>query len=73
MADRRVDLKKAMAKRNSPNDFKEIDDLNRLDEIVVDKRDSKRANARRGRRNRHYDKQFIRAALKDHLPGNDAV
>ena len=62
-----------MPKRNSPNDFKEIDDLNRLDEIVVDKRDSKRANARRGRRNRHYDKQFIRAALKDHLPGNDAV
>ena len=56
-----------MAKRNSPNDFKEIDDLNRLGEIVVDKRDSKRANARRGRRNRHYDKQFIKGALKDGL------
>ena len=61
-----------MPKRNSPNDFKEIDDLNRLDEIVVDKRDSKRANARRGRRNRHYDKQFINTVLKDHLTGNDA-
>ena len=60
-----------MAKRNSPNDFKEIDDLNRLDEIVVDKRDSKRANARRGRRNRHYDKQFIKGALKDGLYGGE--
>ena len=68
----RVDSKNAMPKRNSPNDFKEIDDLNRLDEIVVDKRDSKRANARRGRRNRHYDKQFIKTVLKDHLTGNDA-
>ena len=61
-----------MAKRNSPNDFTEIDDLNRLDEIVVDKRSSKRAEAKKSRRNRHYDKQFIRAALKDHLPGPDA-
>ena len=68
----RVDSKNAMPKRNSPNDFKEIDDLNRLDEIVVDKRDSKRANARRGRRNRHYDKQFIKTVLKDHLMDNDA-
>ena len=68
----RVDLKKAMAKRNSPNDFKEIDDLNRLDEIVVDKRNSKRADAKKSRRNRHYDKQFIKTVLKDHLPGPDA-
>ena len=60
-----------MAKRNSPNDFTEIDDLNRLDEIVIDKRSSKRAEAKKSRRNRHYDKQFIRAALKDHLPGNE--
>lgn len=56
-----------MAKRNSPNDIKEIDDLNRLDEIVVDKRKGKRAEAKKGRRNRHYDKQFIKGALKDHL------
>ena len=60
-----------MPKRNSPNDFKEIDDLNRLGEIVVDKRDCKRVNARRGRRNRHYDKQFIKGALKDGLYGNE--
>ncbi len=56
-----------MPKRNSPNDFQEIDDLNRLDEIVMDKRDTKRANARRGRRNRHYDKQFIKGVLKEGL------
>ena len=62
-----------MAKRNSPNDFKEIDDLNRLGEIVVDKRDTKRANARRGRSNRHYDKQFIKGALKDDLYGDEAA
>ena len=62
-----------MAKRNSPNDFKEIDDLNRLDEIVVDKRNSKRAEAKKSRRNRHYDKQFIKSALKDHLPDHGAA
>ena len=62
-----------MPKRNSPNDIKEIDDLNRLAEIVVDKRTSKRADAKKSRRNRHYDKQFIKAALKDYLPGNDVA
>ncbi|GAA3959827.1 hypothetical protein [Hymenobacter antarcticus] len=62
-----------MAKRNSPNDVKEIDDLNRLGEIVVDKRNSKRADAKKSRRNRHYDKQFIKAALKDNLYGDSEV
>ena len=56
-----------MPRRNSPNDFQKIDDLNRLGEIVVDKRQSKRANARGERRNRHYEKQFIRNVLKDGL------
>ena len=59
-----------MAKRNSPNDIKEIDDLNRLGEIVVDKRNGKRADAKKRRRNRHYDKQFIKEALKDDLYGS---
>ena len=58
-----------MAKRNSPNDINAIDDLNRLSEIVVDKRNGKRADAKKGRRNRHYEKQFIREALKDDLYG----
>jgi len=57
-----------MAKRNSPNDFKALDDLNRLAEIVVDKRLGKRADAKKNRRNRHYEKQFIKNALKDDLP-----
>ena len=62
-----------MARRNSPNDVKEIDDLNRLGEIVVDKRNSKRADAKKSRRNRHYDKQFIKSALKDNLYGDGAT
>jgi len=62
-----------MAKRNSPNDIKEIDDLNRLGEIVVDKRNGKRADAKKSRRNRHYDKQFIKAALKDDLYGDSVT
>jgi len=62
-----------MAKRNSPNDIKEIDDLNRLGEIVVDKRNTKRADAKKGRRNRHYDKQFIKEAIKDDLYGSSTV
>ena len=62
-----------MAKRNSPNDIREIDDLNRLGEIVVDKRNGKRADAKKGRRNRHYDKQFIREAIKDDLYGSGAA
>ena len=52
-----------MARRNSPNDIGGIDDLNRLNEIVVDKRNAKRADAKKNRRNRHYEKQFIKNAL----------
>ena len=52
-----------MARRNSPNDIGGIDDLNRLNEIVVDKRNAKRAVAKKNRRNRHYEKQFIKNAL----------
>ena len=49
-----------MSKRNSPSDLKNIEDLNRLSEIVVDKRNAKRADTKKSRRNRHYEKQFIR-------------
>lgn len=52
-----------MARRNSPNEIKDLDDLNRLGEIVRDKRNGKRADAKKSRRNRHYEKQFIRNAL----------
>ena len=56
-----------MPKRNSPNDIKEIDDLNRLKDIVYDKRNQKRAVEKKTRRDRHYEKQFIKNALKSHL------
>ena len=55
-----------MPKRNSPNDIKEIDDLNRLDDIVHDKRNSKRAVDKKTRRDRHYEKQFIKNTIKTH-------
>ena len=56
-----------MARRNSPNDFKAPEDLNRLSEIVVDKRSGKRADARKSRRNRHYEKQFLKNAITSGL------
>lgn len=56
-----------MPKRNSPNDIKEIDDLNRLKDIVYDKRNQKRAVAKKTRRDRHYEKQFIKNTIKSHL------
>jgi hypothetical protein len=52
-----------MTKRNSPTDIKSLDDLSRIDEIIVDKRLGKRATEKRNRRNRHYGKQFIRNSL----------
>lgn len=56
-----------MVKRNSPNDIRSLDDLSRLGEIVVDKRNGKRADAKRNRRNRHYERQFIRNSLSQGL------
>ena len=52
-----------MPKRNSPNDIKELQDLNRLNEIINDKRNVKRANEKKTRRNRHYEKQFIKNTI----------
>jgi hypothetical protein len=52
-----------MTKRNSPRDINSLEDLSRIDEIVVDKRVGKRATEKRNRRNRHYGKQFIRNSL----------
>ena len=56
-----------MARRNSPNDFKAPEDLSRLSEIVLDKRSGKRADARKSRRNRHYQKQFLKNAVTSGL------
>ena len=54
-----------MPKRNSPNDIKGLDDLKDLQSIVVDKRNEKRKTEKRNRRDRHYNKVFIKIALKD--------
>ena len=56
-----------MPKRNSPNDIKEIDDLNRLDDLVFDKRNAKRATEKKTRRDRHYQKQFIKNTLTNKI------
>ena len=50
-------------KRNSLNDICQLDDLNRLGEIVSDKRLAKRAAEKKNRRNRHYEKQFIKNTI----------
>jgi len=49
-------------KRNSPNDFSSLDDLSELNEKLVDKRQDKRATAKKLRRNRHYERQFLKLA-----------
>ncbi len=53
-----------MTKRNSPNDITNLDDLTRIDEIVIDKRNAKRSDAKKGRRDRHYKNQLIKHTLK---------
>ncbi len=52
-----------MVRRSSPNQIINPDDLQRLNDIVVDKRFGKRAKAKANRRNRHYEKQFMRNAV----------
>lgn len=54
-----------MPKRTSVNDVKKIDDLNDLSQIVVDKRNEKRVDAKKERRNRHYVKLLIKQQIKD--------
>ena len=52
-----------MGKRTSPKAIQSADDLSRLGNIVQDKRNGKRSGAKKGRRNRDYEKQLIRNAL----------
>ncbi len=59
-------------KRNSPKEIKQVDDLNRLGDIVKDKRTTKRADAKKNRRNRHYQKQFIRNAMNNGILNTDS-
>ena len=62
-----------MTKRNSPSDIKSLDDLTRIDEIVVDKRNAKRSGAKKGRRDRHYKNQIIKNSLKSLLAGDEVA
>ena len=52
-----------MPRRNSPNTIEDLSGLSHLDDIVVDKRFGQRSSAKKNRRNRHYEKQFIRNSL----------
>jgi hypothetical protein len=54
-----------MPRRTSINDVQEMDDLNNLDRIVKDKRNDKRADAKKNRRNWHYTKMLIKHQIKD--------
>lgn len=49
-----------MPLRNSPSQIRDLDDLSQLSNIVSDKRRDQRSLAKKSRRNRHYEKQFIR-------------
>jgi hypothetical protein len=62
-----------MPRRNSPNAIEDLSGLSHLDDIVVDKRFGQRSSAKKHRRNRHYEKQFIRNSLTHGLvlDGND--
>ena len=61
-----------MPKRNSPNDIQHLEDLNDLQNIVVDKRNVKRKTEKRNRRDRHYNKLFIKLAIKNYIENDDA-
>lgn len=62
-----------MTRRNSPNDIRDLGELSRLTELVVDKRQGQRAGAKKNRRNRHYEKQFIRNTLAHRPVGMSVV
>ena len=61
-----------MPKRNSPNDIQHLEDLNDLQNIVVDKRNVKRKTEKRNRRDRHYNKLFIKLAIKNYIENDNA-
>lgn len=52
-----------MSRRNSPNAILDLSELSLLADFVFDKRQGQRSSAKKHRRNRHYEKQFIRNSL----------
>ena len=59
-----------MSRRNSPRAIADLGELSHLSDFVFDKRRGQRSSAKLQRRNRHYEKQFIRNTLS-HLPQPD--
>jgi hypothetical protein len=59
-----------ITRRNSLDGTRDVDDLSHRGEIVVDKRLGQRASAKKNRRNRHYEKQFIRNTLTHRSPAD---
>lgn len=57
-----------MPRRNSPQVIRNLGDLTHLSEVVADKRLGQRSAAKKNRRNRHYEKQFIRNAMSHRAP-----
>lgn len=64
-----------MPRRSSPREVEDLGDLSHLGELVVDKRFGQRSSAKKNRRNRHYEKQFIRnvLTLRTFDPANGAA
>lgn len=58
-----------MPRRTNPHEFQSWQSAAELTSGVVDKRNHKRADAKRNRRNRHYVKLVIRERLDN--PGGD--
>lgn len=56
-----------MPLRNSLRAVEDLGELSHLDELVLDKRMGQRSAAKKNRRNRHVEKQFIRNSLTHHL------
>ncbi len=56
-----------MPLRNSLRAVEDLGDLSHLDELVLDKRLGQRSSAKKNRRNRLVEKQFIRTSLTHHL------
>ena len=52
-----------MPLRSSPQAISNLDELSHLSELVVDKRSGQRSSAKKNRRNRHYERQFLRNSL----------
>lgn len=54
-----------MATKKLMQHIADADDLSMLKDFVIDKRMAKRSSAKRNRRNRHYENQYVRNILSN--------